>query len=295
MKISQKAFDMTVAEEVTSQAYYTRWYERPEWPGLSSGVTVGIGYDLGQASRDKIRSDWAKLVDADMLMVMMSCTGITGQPAKAKCAEVKNKIRIPWASALDVFANRDVPQWTADVIRKVPGADKLSGSCLGVLFDIAYNRGNAWDMTDDRHREMRAIKHDVMTGRLDLVPGEIKSMKRLWPDTAGLLNRCDHRIALWKVGLLEKGDSGAPNLPQTPATPDPTVPLDAGPARTKPPATTTTQNTTAGTIVVAGGAAAQQAHAHGLIGTQGLIFCGFLAVLAAVTVWVTWYRNRNPK
>jgi len=47
--------------------------------------------------------------------------------------------------------------------------------------------------------------------------------------------------------------------------------------------------------VVAGGAAAQQAHAQGLIGTPVLIFACFIAVLAGATVWLTWYRNRNPK
>ena len=40
-----------------------------EWPGGESGVTIGIGYDLGQASRSKISADWSSLVDPDMIMV----------------------------------------------------------------------------------------------------------------------------------------------------------------------------------------------------------------------------------
>ena len=293
--ISQRAFNRTVAEEVTSQAYYTKHYECPEWPGLASGVTIAIGYDLGQASREKIKADWSGLVSSDMLQVMISCSGITGAAAKAKCAEVRSKILIPWDAAISVFARRDVPQWTSAVLRAVPGAEKLSGDCLGVLVDIAYNRGCSFSSQDDRHREMRAIRLDVASGRLDLVPGEIKSMKRLWPGTDGLLHRCDNRIVLWKAGMIAGSDTIDAQVHPTPAHPDPEVPLNKGAARTKPPATTKTQHGTAGAIVVAGGAAAQQAHAQGLIGTPVLIFACFIAVLAGATVWLTWYRNRNPK
>lgn len=295
MKISQRAFDMTVAEEVTSKAYYIKHYQRPEWPGTSSGVTVAIGYDLGQASRAKIVADWGKLVDPAMLLVMQSCSGITGPAAKAKCAEVRNKILIPWDAALAVFATRDVPSWTADVLRAVPGAEKLTPSCLGTLFDIAYNRGNAWSVGDDRHREMRAIRAEVKAGMLSAVPGEITSMKRIWPTVAGLQRRCDHRIALWRVGMTETGSAHeeAPVAP-TPAAPDPSVPLNAGPARTKPPATTPAQNTTTGAIITGGAAAAVQARSAGF-SIINVVLIVILAFAVASAVWVTWYRNRNPK
>jgi hypothetical protein len=75
----------------------------------------------------------------------------------------------------------------------------------------------------------------------------------------------------------------------------PDIPLNEGPARTKPPATSTTQNTTTGAVVIGGTVAAQQAHAHGLISTQSMIFLAFLAVLGGITAWWVWYRNRNPK
>src|SRR6266478_5739219 len=100
MRISQKAFDMTVAEEVSGRDYYMRHYQRPEWPGLSSGVTVGIGYDLGQALRQKISDDWKDLVSPDMLLMMLSCSGITGSSGRQKCADVRSQILIPWDSAM---------------------------------------------------------------------------------------------------------------------------------------------------------------------------------------------------
>ncbi len=292
MKISQKAFDMTVREEVTSQAYYERHYTRPEWPGLSSGVTVGIGYDLGQASRQKIQQDWSGLVSADMLLVMMSCSGYTGAAGKQKCAEVKNKIDIPWDAAIKVFANRDVPAWSAAVLKAVPNSDRLTPSCFGVLFDLAYNRGNSWNNSGERYREMRAIRDDVKLSKLTAVPGEIVSMKRLWLGTQGLLNRCDHRIALWNDGLKETGHVAT--APVGESKPDSTVPLDEGSARTKPPATSKTQNGTTGAIVIGGGAAVEEAARNGLISTDVAIFAGFVVVLIAISIWWIWWRNRNP-
>lgn len=295
MKISQRAFDMCVAEEVTSQAYYTRHYQNPEWPGLSSGVTVAIGYDLGQCSRAKITADWSALVDQNMLLIMLSCAGITGVAAKTKCAEVKSKITIPWAAAITVFANRDVPQWTSMVLRAVPGADKLTPSCLGMLFDLAYNRGyGGFNSTSDRNREMLAIRNDVGAKRLADVPGQITSMKRLWPNTAGLLRRCDHRIALWQIGVHElPGPLVDAKVGTTPVTNDLDVPLNAGAARTKPPITSTAQNSATGAIVAGTGAAVKHVVSNGYSWiTIALVVILGLSIASAV--WVTWYRNRNP-
>lgn len=281
---------MTVAEEVTSKAYYIRHYQKPEWPGVSSGVTVAIGYDLGQASRTKIAADWGKLVSPDMLAVMMSCSGITGPAAKQKCALVRNAITIPWDAAIAVFANRDVPAWTADVIRAVPGADNLNGDLLGVLFDTAYNRGNGWSAGDDRHREMRAIKSEVGSNHLGAVPAEFQSMKRLWPNVGGLQRRCDHRIALWRQGMTASANEPEAQVAPTPAVPDPEVPLNEGPARTKPPASTPAQHGTAGAIVAGSGGAA---YYFGLTSTQ-VVMVVIAAVIIAGGIWFAWYRDRNP-
>jgi hypothetical protein len=166
-----------------------------------------------------------------------------------------------------------------------------------VLFDTAYNRGaGGFNSSSDRNREMRAIHDDVKAGgpaALTSVPGEFQSMKRLWPNTAGLQRRCDHRIALWKEGMNEKaGPVDVPLAPvaPTPAVPDPEVPLNEGPARTKPPATTSAQHGTAGAIVAASGGAA---YYLGLTSTQ-VVLVIVAAVIIAGGIWFAWYKNRNP-
>lgn len=296
MQISQRAIDLCIRHEVTSKAYYEKHYQRPEWPGLQSGVTVGIGYDLGQASAQKIKEDWQEHVPADMLFLMMSCSGHTGSAGKAKLAEVRSKILIPWAAAMHVFANRDVPQWTAGVLKKVPNSNRLSPTCLGVLFDLAYNRGHSWSMAGERYKEMRGIKAAVQSGQLGLVPGHIREMKRLWPNTKGLLRRCDDRAELWLWALRnETRDSPAVIVAPTPPAPAPDVPQNAGPARSKPPATTAAQNTTAVVIAAGGAGAAKQAHDTGLAGGATAIGIALAAALVAAVVWYVWFRNRNPE
>jgi hypothetical protein len=296
MRISQSAFNLIVREEVSSEAYYKRHYTHPEWPGEKSGVTIAIGYDLGYATVAKVKADWSTLVDADMLAAMIECVGIKGTPAKSLAKRMHNRITIPWEAALVVFTTRDVPQWTALVIKTIPGADKLGPTCLGVIVSIAYNRGASFNLTSDRYREMHAIQAHVASGHLERIPAEIRSMKRLWPNSQGLRDRREREAKLFEQGLTTL-ETASPVVPPAPALPDPMV-IESSrpdqPARTKPPATSTTQNATTGAIVVGGAVATQQAHAHGMISTDLGIFLAFVAALAGFTAWWLWYRNRNP-
>ena len=297
MKISKRAFDFTVAQEVTSKAYYNKHYQRPEWPGLSSGPTIGIGYDLGQASRAKIQRDWQGLVPDAMLAVMMSCAGATGNRGKEKTKEVKSQIIVPWDAAIHVFAETDVPEWTAGVIKHIPAAAQLPPSCLGVLFDLAYNRGHSWDKSGERYREMRAIKANVQAGRLTAVSDEIKSMKRLWPNTRGLLRRCDERIQLWNYGLAQERSGSGLTEPQTKKPTEVISILPTAPAagRTKPPAVTKTQTTVAASLAAGGAVVAKGLHDAGMVGSRVAVGVAIAAVAAALLVWYVWFRNRNPK
>lgn len=225
--ISQRAVDKIVGYEVSSRSYYDKVLQRPEWPGGASGVTVGIGYDLGCASTAKIAADWSPHVPAPMLEVMKSCSGISGSAAKAKREEVKNQILIPWDAAMAVFLNRDIPEWTRTVCSRVPLADQMSPDCLGALVSLAYNRGaGGFDSSSDRFREMHSIKLESAAKQWDKIPDEFRSMKRLWPDMAGLRKRRDDEAALFELGLrmgsvapaTHTANEKPPNLPQPPIT-----------------------------------------------------------------------------
>lgn len=193
--------DLIVAEEVSNKATYIKKYQKPEWPGAQSGVTIGIGYDCGYATPDKIRSDWGPRLSANMVSALVRVAGLTGAAAKAKLADTRKIVSVPWDAAMDVFENNDMPKWEKVVLKAVPSASKLNADCFGVIVSLAYNRGPSFSKAGDRYREMRAIKQHIDAGRYEKVPAELKSMARLWPSLPGLQARRKREAALFQKGL----------------------------------------------------------------------------------------------
>ncbi|WP_316228380.1 MULTISPECIES: peptidoglycan-binding protein [unclassified Bradyrhizobium] len=205
--ISQETFDDGVGYEVTSRAVYEKRYRRPTWPNLNSGVTVGIGYDLGQASRKQIAADWESRISDGMLMTMLSCAGVTGKPARELALRLQDEIDIPWQVAIEVYAQRDLPRYTAMCRAHLPGYDALAPHCKGALFSLVLNRGPSFDKPGPRYAEMRDIKAAIAKGDLARVPALLRSMKRIWkgtPDERGLSARREKEAMRWEQGLADK-------------------------------------------------------------------------------------------
>lgn len=291
MKISQRAFDLIVAEEVSSKAYYIQHYQHPEWPGGASGITIGIGYDLGYASKAKITMDWAPLVSAQMLAMMVSCSGVSGDAARRFLTDVSPRILIPWDAALAVFANRDMPEWTTLVQKALPNTEKLTPTCLGVLVSISYNRGVSFANPGDRYAEMRSIKAHMASGNFAAIPNDIRAMKRLWPKVKGLRDRREHEAVLFEQGL-SKIDILA-KVGEAPDELDLQGPFKAGPARTKPPTLSLAQHTAAFGAVTGGGLLLSYLHAGGMAAANlGVLASGLTASMTVLGV--IWFRQRNP-
>lgn len=201
MRISQAAFDDIVREEVSSEELYRKKYERPVWPGVASGPTVGIGYDLGQTPAATIRADWRGRLPDPMVALMASCSGATGQAGKRKTAAVRDRIIVPWETALAVHRECVLPRWEAKVARALPNTDQLSPDSFGALVSLTFNRGPSFSTPGPRYAEMRAIKVHMAAMRFEKIPAEIRAMKRLWPGAPGLLKRRDREAALFERGL----------------------------------------------------------------------------------------------
>lgn len=204
MRSSQAAVDLVVANEVGSKSQYTRQYEGPEWPGGASGVTVGIGYDLGYATREKIASDFGPYLPGAMIIAMQNVAGLTGSHAQAALPTVRGKVRVPWDVAMKVFEEVDFPRYENMLVRACPGADRMSPDCFGSIASIVYNRGaGGFNSRDDRFREMRAIKAAIAANDYRGIPAQIRSMKRLWEGKGlpGLITRREQEAKLFEVGL----------------------------------------------------------------------------------------------
>ena len=74
--------------EISSEAFYNRFLKHPTWPGGASGVTIGIGYDLGYVSAAQMRRDWdGKIADADVKALEKVCR-LKAEDARAKASLV---------------------------------------------------------------------------------------------------------------------------------------------------------------------------------------------------------------
>lgn len=203
--ISDAARDLIVAEEVSSKSTYEARYQRPEWPGGMSGITIGIGYDIGAGVRSagQLRADWGNRIPDRMIEALVPCIGVTGERARQMLGIVRDKVIVPWDAAIGVFDAVDVPRWYAICKAALPNFEMLSPDCKGVLVSLAYNRGASFDKDGDRYTEMRAIKIHMSQRDFGKIPAELRSMKRLWPmqSMRGLVLRREHEAQLFEQGL----------------------------------------------------------------------------------------------
>lgn len=224
--ISRAAFDLVVAEEVTSEAYYSRHYRGLEYPGGQSGPTGGLGYDFGTQSAAQIEADWRGRVSDVELKILKAAAGVRGDKAAAYVRRYGHAVDISWDLALEVFCDRDLPRYLAVLERYCPGAGALGPDCKGVLFSLAYNRDAAgFVKAGPRYAEMREIRASVAKGDLARIPGLLRSMKRLWPATNGVYKRREHEAVLFEQGLASHHPEEHARLAATPPPPDPDVVL----------------------------------------------------------------------
>jgi len=199
--ISPDAISLIVAFEITSAAHYSRALSRPTWPQGRSGVTIGIGYDLGYASAGDIKEDWLSIVDASTVARLLSVQGIKG-PGASDAARGIQDVEIVWDAAYRNFVQA-LRYYAGETIHYFPNTDQLSPDSFGALVSLVYNRGSATapvlDDPIDRRLEMREIKQLCLARQFDKVPDEIRKMKRLWQN--GLVRRRELEALLFERGL----------------------------------------------------------------------------------------------
>ncbi len=208
LTVSKKAIDMIIGFEVTSNAVYEKKYRRPVWPGGDSGVTVGIGFDLGYYTTKEINEAWSKVVNVQTLALMISCRGKKEEEAHALVDnEEIQQIDIPYESAVKVFMETSLPAFAKQVRDIYPGVEKLPPDAQGALLSLVYNRGAS--LEGDRRLEMRQIESIVLLSdpnkALKRIAFQLRSMKCLWPDVKGLRDRRDK-----EADLVENANTDTP-------------------------------------------------------------------------------------
>lgn len=197
-QLSDKALKLVLDYEVGGgQGYYNKELKHPCYPGGASGVTIGIGYDLGYNSTDQFTKDWRSLLSGSDFIRLAKCLGSKGALARDLILSVRD-IEIPWAEALIVFKQNTLPRFIKETIKAFPGADQLHPDAFGALVSLVFNRGGAVSGTN--REEMMNIRALVAKKDYNGISNEITNMKRIWKGKGldGLLKRRDEEAALVK-------------------------------------------------------------------------------------------------
>ncbi len=149
------------------------------WPQGASGITIGIGYDLGYEPFEK---DWKGNLSPAVFEELLPAVGKRGQSASVIAKKFQG-IRIPREAAQKVFRTITIPRYEAQTMAVFPGSEKLPPDAFGSLVSVVFNRGPLLDQSD-RRREMVELHRLFATGApgLDAVAKRVESMARLWAD-----------------------------------------------------------------------------------------------------------------
>ena len=181
--LNKKSLDLILEFEVGGgENYYNKFLKNPAWPGEQSGVTIGVGYDLGYVNKAEFTNDWKELNQKDFDR-LYKVVGVKGYQAKELTRRLKDII-IPWELSVKVFMNKTVKKFYDLTQLTFPNFDKLPEDAKGGLVSLVFNRGAA--LEGDRRREMKAIR-DIMAKTqnfdqktLSLIADQIRKMKRIW-------------------------------------------------------------------------------------------------------------------
>jgi len=181
--LSKKSLDLILEFEVGGgENYYNKFLKSPAWPGEQSGVTIGVGYDLGYVNKAEFTNDWKELPQKDFDR-LYKVVGIKGIAAKDLIRGLKD-ISIPWDLALKVFNNKTITKFYNLTKNTFPNFDNLPEDAKGGLVSLVFNRGAA--LEGDRRREMKLIYQAMkITNYFDqkvvtFIANQIRSMKRIW-------------------------------------------------------------------------------------------------------------------
>ncbi len=201
LEVSPEAKNMCIEFETGGQAYYTSSLQRPTVPPGASGVTIGVGYDLGYNTRSQILADWGGLLSDSHVARLQSVSGKTGASARAALGSVRDII-VPWDKATIVYDKRTTPRFVALTEATYPGILNMHPHIQGVMLSTTFNRGSALSPYE-RRKELVWSRDSILEGNYWLLPGYQLKMRRLWPNIRGLTRRYTAHAALMQRGVDE--------------------------------------------------------------------------------------------
>lgn len=174
--------------ETGGKSYYEKFLKKLSWPKGESGITMGIGADLGYMSKEEFEEFFSNYFTSKENERIKKVIGLKGEDA-AKHLNKVNDIQLSWDNARDAFVKWTLPKFWKMANELWINLDKLKEPAQIALVSIVFNRGAS---TKGPSRvEMVNIKPYVMCQNYSAIAKEIRSMKRLWEGKGleGLIKR----------------------------------------------------------------------------------------------------------
>lgn len=207
LTVSEKTVEKIIEWECSDRRTYEKTLSHPTWPGGNSGVTIGIGYDVGYYTKETIAHDWAGLLSDSDIARLQSVSGLKGSAAKAALGQVRD-IDVTWEKALKVFHLVSVPKYARSTAKAYPGINRLPPDAQGMLLSITYNRGVPDPEQPARFQELFEIKRLlgqslVLPELVDAIAAQVVKSKRLWVGKGldGLLGRRDEEARIIRASI----------------------------------------------------------------------------------------------
>src|ERR1051325_653703 len=116
---------LQVPDEALAMILDAEGLDQPsKWPEGSSGITIGIGYDLGFVTEEQFEQDWSPFLASDEIDRLKDVIGLSGEKA-SQCASEFTDIRIKRPDAEQVFKQRTLPLYSQRTETAFPGVDQL--------------------------------------------------------------------------------------------------------------------------------------------------------------------------
>jgi hypothetical protein len=182
-QLSEAGYQLILDYEVGGGfPYYDKFLSFPTVPPEQSGVTIGIGVDLGYVSEPVFRQDWNRLNETYQNRLART-VGKTGAAARATLSSVRD-ILIEWGHAEAVFNEVTIARYYSLTKRTYPELPALHPNAQAALVSLVFNRGGS--LIGARRREMAEIADYVPRQDYRAIAAALRRMKKLWPNTPGL-------------------------------------------------------------------------------------------------------------
>jgi len=188
LTLSKYAVNELIIEfEVTSKIVYDSRYKRPVWPGGTSGVTIGLGYDIGFHTPAQLQKDWGQHLRPSEIQALSKCCGKIGIVCKSL---LPINVVIPFETACEVFYRVSLPKYAKQAASIYDELETLHPWEQTAIVGLVYNRGAS--LKGERRAEMFQLISAIKNDNDALMASIIKQMKRLWgEDQKGLRLRRD--------------------------------------------------------------------------------------------------------